>query len=94
MNYDAYFLSVPLRSNGVRLLFSFYLFFYSPFKFRNYSTDFRNIFRNCIFWCSLNQGCNIKTGLNNPVVLKLFWHHLAEIAIAKKQLKFALKFKR
>ena len=50
--------------------FLFFLFiFYSPFVLRNYSTDFRKIFRNCVFWCSLN----------NPVVLNLFWCHLAEI---------------
>ena len=79
MNYDAYFLSAPLRSNGVRLLLSFCLFFYSPFMLRIHSTDFRNIFRNCIFLCNLNQGCNIKTGLNNPVVLKLFRRHLVDI---------------
>ena len=80
MNYDAYFLSAPVRSNGVRLLFSFCLFFYSPFMLKNYSADFRKIFRVCvIFWCSLNQGCNVKTGLNNPVVFKLFRRHLVEI---------------
>ena len=59
--------------------FSSVYFFYSPFTLRNYSTDFRKMFRNCLFWCSLNQGCNIKTGLNNPVVLKLFRRHLVEI---------------
>ena len=53
-------LSAPLRSNGVWLLFSFCLIFYSPFRLRNYLTDFCNIFRKCIFWCSLNQGFNIK----------------------------------
>ena len=46
----------------------FFLFFYSPFVLRNYSTDFNQIFWNCVFWCSLN----------NPVVLKLFFRHLAE----------------
>mgnify|MGYP003429850104 CR=1 FL=1 len=45
-----------------------FLFFYSPFVLRNYSTDSHKIFRNCVFWCSLN----------NPVVLKFFWRHLAE----------------
>ena len=70
MNYDAYFLSAPLRSNGVRLLLSFCLFFYSPFMLRIHSTDFRKIFRNRVFRCNLNQGCNIKTGLNNTVVSK------------------------
>ena len=63
------FLSAPLRSNGCRLcfatvyLFFFYLlFFYSPFVLRNYSTDSHQIFRNRVFWSSLN----------NPVVLKFF----------------------
>ena len=73
------FLTALLRSNGVRLLFPFCLILYSPFRHRNYSTDFRKISRNCIFWCSSNQGCNIKTGLNNPVVLKLFRRHLVKI---------------
>ena len=50
-------------------LFFFYIFFfYSPFVLRNYSTDSHQIFRNCVFWCSLN----------NPIVLKFFWRHLAE----------------
>ena len=68
-------LSAPLRSNGadyVLLLFILFFFnlfiFYSPFVLRNYPTDFHQIFRNCIFWCSLN----------NPVVLKFFWRHLAK----------------
>ena len=46
----------------------FYFFFDSPFVLRNYPTDSHEIFRNCVFWCSLN----------NPVVLKFFWRHLAE----------------
>ena len=75
-------LSAPLRSNGadyVLLLFIFiYLFFYSTFVLRNYSTDFHQIFRNCVFWCSLN----------NPVVLKLFWCHLKR----KKTAKICSKF--
>ena len=51
-------------------LFIFYLFnfFYSPFVLRNYPTDSHQIFRNCVFWCSLN----------NPVVLKFFGRHLEE----------------
>ena len=44
------------------------VFFYSPFFLRKYSTDSHKIFRNCVFWCSLN----------NPVVLKFFGRHLAE----------------
>ena len=47
---------------------------------RNYLTNFRKIFKNCVFWCSLN----------NPVVLKLFWRHLAEIN-AKKTAKICSK---
>ena len=69
-------LSAPLRSNGadyVLLLFIYFIylffkFFYSPFVLRNYPTDSHQIFRNCVFWCSLN----------NPVVLKFFRRHLAE----------------
>ena len=67
-------LSAPLRSNGadyvlLRFIFIFiYLFFYSTFVLRNYSTESHQIFRNCVFWSSLN----------NPVVLKFFWRHLAE----------------
>ena len=52
----------------VFLLFILFIF-NSPFMLRNYSTDFRKIFRNSVFWCSLN----------NPVVLKFVWRHLAEI---------------
>ena len=61
-------LSALLRSKGAdyvlrRFIFYFFLFFfYSPFVPRNYSTDFRKIFRKCVFWCSLN----------NPVVLNSF----------------------
>ena len=65
-------LSAPLRSNGGRLCFAtvyfFIYFFYSPFVLRNYSTDSHQIFRNRVFWSSLN----------NPVVLKFFWRYLAE----------------
>ena len=47
----------------VLLQFIFYLFFffffYSTFVLRNYSTDSHKIFRDCVFWCSLN----------NPIVL-------------------------
>ena len=46
----------------------FFIFFYSPFVLRNYSTDSHKIFRNCVFLCRLN----------NPVVLKFFGRHLAE----------------
>ena len=74
---------VATVADYVLLLFIFYFFiFYSPFVLRNYTTDFRKIFRNSVFWCSLN----------NPVVLNLFWHHLAEIN-AKKQPIFAQNFK-
>ena len=45
-----------------------FLFFYSTLVLRNYRTDSHQIFRNCVFWCSLN----------NPVVLKFFGRHLAE----------------
>ena len=58
---------IPYRISGILSSF-FYFFFYSPFVLRNYSTDSHQIFRNCVFWCSLN----------NPVVLKFFWRHLAE----------------
>ena len=51
----------------VFFIFLFY-FFYSPFVLRNYSTDCHQISRDCVFWCSLN----------NPIVLKFFWRHLAE----------------
>ena len=68
-------LSAPLRSNGADyvlllfiFIFYFLLFFYSPFVLRNYPTDSHQIFRNCVFWCSLN----------NAVVLKFFGRHLAE----------------
>ena len=70
-------LSAALRSNAADyvlllfilfFLFFYFLFFYSPFVLRNYSTDSHQIFRNCVFWFSLN----------NPVVLKFFWRHLAE----------------
>ena len=58
-------------------------FLNSPFMLRNHSMDLLKIFRNCVSWYDLNQGCNIKTlpktGLNNPVVLKLFRRHLVEI---------------
>ena len=51
------------------LFFIFFIFFYySPFVLRNYPTDSHQIFRNCVFWCSLN----------NPVVLTFFGRHLAE----------------
>ena len=49
-------------------LFKKKFFFYSTLVLRNHRTDFHEIFRNCVFWCSLN----------NPVVLKFFWRHLAE----------------
>ena len=45
-----------------------YYFFYSTFVLRNYPTDSYKIFRNCVFWCSLN----------NPIFLKFFWRHFAE----------------
>ena len=44
------------------LVFFFLFFFYSPFVLRNYPTDYHTIFRDCVFWCSLNS----------PVVLKFF----------------------
>ena len=37
IHYYAYFLSTLLRSIGVRILFSFCSFFYSPFILRNYN---------------------------------------------------------
>ena len=62
-------------------------FFYSPFMLRNYSTDFRKIFRNIIVYSGvvLNPRCNIKTGLNYPIVLKLFRRHLVEIVLTLKK---------
>ena len=39
----------------------FIFFFYSTLVLKNYRTDFHQIFRNCVFWCSLN----------NPVVFKI-----------------------
>ena len=59
--------------------YCFYCFPSVYFFIHNHSTDFRKIFRNCVFWCNLNQGCNTKTGLNKPVVLKLFRRYLVEI---------------
>ena len=53
------------------------VFFYSPFVLRNYSTVSHKILRDCVFWCSLN----------NPIVLKFFWRHLAE-KIAKNSENF------
>ena len=53
----------------------FLFFYFSPFVLRNYSTDFHQIFRNCVFWCSLN----------NPVVLNLFWLYLADINAKNSQ---------
>ena len=50
-----YFLSAALRSNAADyvlrrfIFFYFFLFFYSPFVLRNYSTDSHKIFRNCVF---------------------------------------------
>ena len=49
-------------------LFFLFIFFYSTLVLKNYRTDSHQIFRNCVFWCSLN----------NPVVLKFFGRHLAE----------------
>ena len=64
-----YFYRQPCVATRRLCFTSVYLFiFYSPFVLRNYSTDFHQIFRNCVFWCSLN----------NPIVLKFFWLHLAE----------------
>ena len=68
------FLSAALRSNvadyvlPLFIFFFFFFFLYSPFVDRNYSTDSHQISRNCVFWCSLN----------NPIVSKYFWRHLAE----------------
>ena len=45
-----------------------FIFLFFPFVLRNYSTDSHPIFRDCVFWCSLN----------NPVVLKFFWLHLEQ----------------
>ena len=42
--------------------------YHHRFVLRNYSTDSHQISRNCVFWSSLN----------NLVVLKFFWHYLAE----------------
>ena len=73
-HYFHRFLSAALRSKAADYVFAtvyflfFYLFFNSPFVLRNYPTDSHKIFRNCVFWCSLN----------NPVVLKFIWRHLAE----------------
>ena len=50
------------------LVYFLFYFFYSTLVLRNYPTDSHQIFRNCVFWCSLN----------NPVVLKFFGRHLAE----------------
>ena len=44
------------------ILFFFFFFFYSPFVLKNNKTDSHQIFRNCVFWCSLK----------NPIVLKFF----------------------
>ena len=33
----------------------FYIFLYSPFVLRNYSTDFHQISSNCVFWCDLTM---------------------------------------
>ena len=70
--YDLTLLSAALRSNAadyvLPLFIFFILFFYSTLVLKNYRTDFHQIFRNCVFWCSLN----------NPVVLKFFGRHLAE----------------
>ena len=61
-------LSAALRQ-PIMFCYGLFLFFFnSPFVLRNYPTDSHQIFRNCVFWCSLN----------NPVVLKFFWRHLAE----------------
>ena len=70
-----------MRSNWADyvLLLLIYFIFYSPFVLRNYSTGFRKISRKCVFWCSLN----------NPVVLKLFWCHHAEINAKKNLLKIS-----
>ena len=61
-------LSAALRSNAADYVSPVYFlkkFFYSTLVLR---TDFHQIFRNCVFWCSLN----------NTVVLKFFGRHLAE----------------
>ena len=67
------FLSAALRSNAADyvlplFIFLFSFFFYSTLVLRNYQTDSHQIFRNCVFYSSLN----------NPVVLKFFGRHLAE----------------
>ena len=60
---------VATVADYVLLRFIYFLFiFYSTLVLRNYSTDSHKILRNCVFWCSLN----------NPVVFKFFWRHLAE----------------
>ena len=64
-------LSAVLRSNAVDYvlpLFIFLFFFYSTLVLRNYRTDSHQIFRKCVFWCSLK----------NSVVLKFFGRHRAE----------------
>ena len=71
----------PYGADYVLPLFIYFFFFYSPFVLRNYSTDSHQIFKNCVFWSSLN----------NPVVLKFFGRHLAE-KNTKKQRKFGQNF--
>ena len=51
-----------VATEPIMCYFCLFLFFYSPFVLRNYSTDSHQIFRNCVFLCSLN----------NPVVLTFF----------------------
>ena len=53
---------------GLFIFLFYFIYFYSPFVLRIYPTDSHKIFRNCVFWCTLN----------NPVVLNFFWRHLAE----------------
>ena len=60
--------SIPHQRYISSFLSFFFFFFYSTFVLRNYSTDSHQIFRDCVFWCSLD----------NPVVLKFFQRHLAE----------------
>ena len=78
---SAVYISAPVRSNAVAdyvlPLFIFFIFFYSPFVLRNYSTDSHKISRDCVIWCSLS----------NPLLLKFFWRHLAE-KIAKNSESF------
>ena len=81
------FLSAALRSNAADyvlplFIYFIFLFFYSPFVLRNYPTDSHQIFRNCVFWCSLN----------NPVVLKFFWRHLVSQRKTLKTAKIWSKF--